>query len=794
MGMRISLKVFLVGAFPIAIAAAIAVAALLFLDAAERARTGAQLAGDIYRNLLVAMSARDDYVHAQPGQREVHAERFTQYSDEARQGLKALAEVVRDPVHGAATAAAREALDRYVESMKQFMTITAQNDALTADMAARAASLIALTDQARQRQHDSNADIVDSLNEGSRKLRVARDIVEEAQELRAAVAATELEHALALLAAALGGDAERIEGQDRLALALTRLRNAAADLTDVLTAADQADVAAELKALLDPYVAGFAASGTTPASPHGPHSPGRALADWVERLVKVNASEQRSLFDLVAQLLGYSVEAAETEQATQNVAIEVLKLSSRAGDALAGRDPEATAAIVAESRTLGETVARLPISPLIQSEMIDALDQWSRGLSDTTTGLERQNGMIADMDAAAVTMVAGARSLNDLLADNAERIGETIRTILIVGAAIGLLVGAATAAVVARSITRPLRGLQQRMVDLANNPQLGPVPEANRRDELGEMARATDFFVTEIVRREQALRRAKDRADSALAELQETQASLIQAEKLASLGQLVAGVAHEINTPLGIALTTSTLLDGEVKRFAEAAAQRQLQRSVLERFVERMTEGSRLLFANLTRAANLVHSFKQVAADQASGERRRFGMAEWLNDLLTSLGPVLRKGGHTVTVECRPDLAIDSYPGALAQVLTNLIVNAVTHAYGEGQAGHMAILVSEPRPDLVRLAFSDDGRGIPPENLGKVFDPFFTTGRSTGSTGLGLHIVYNLVTNRLQGRIDLDSRPGAGTRFVIELPKRVADALPEPERGRALGQMESAAE
>jgi signal transduction histidine kinase len=284
------------------------------------------------------------------------------------------------------------------------------------------------------------------------------------------------------------------------------------------------------------------------------------------------------------------------------------------------------------------------------------------------------------------------------------------------------------------------------------------------------MASAANFFVSEISHREEALRQAKNQADATLAELKETQSNLIQAEKLASLGQLVAGVAHEINTPLGVALTTSTALEREVARLEAQVSGGRISKSEFTGSLARLTEGSKLLLSNLSRAIDLVYSFKQVAADQASGERRQFDLKTWLDELLTSLGPVLRKSGHQVVVTCPPDLVLDTYPGSLAQVLTNLVMNALVHAYPPGVTGILTITASHSRSGTLRLSFADDGRGISPQNLAKIFDPFFTTGRERGSTGLGLHIVYNLVTARLQGTIDVDSTPGRGTTFTVELP------------------------
>jgi signal transduction histidine kinase len=775
--MRISYKVGLVGGIPIAIAAAIALFAWALLHEVERARTGAVLAGAVYRNLLSVANARDAYVNPLSTDRDREAARFYGFQAQARRDLDRLAVLARDPRQKSTTAGASEALGRYAAYMEKLIEVTALNNRLITEMDSRAVSLIALTDQARDRQHASNTDLVASLGEQDRKLRSTRAVVDGAQELRVALAVAEQKRA----ELAQAQDAERRRALD---FALIRVRNAASSLEEVLRTSERVKDADQLTPLAAAYA-------STPPDPSPAAVPGtaslpgdaadaaRKLAAWCDRLLKINTTEQRALHDEAAQMLTYSVEAGETEQATQNIAITTLKLGQRTVDALARRKPDATASILGESKALAATVGSLPISPLIQAEMADALDQWRDALATTTAGLTKQNNMIGEMDVIADTMISHARALNDLFSQDAERIGEFIRNLLMFGAAGGLLVGAATGLLVARSITQPLRRLQRGMMELAADPHGGSISDFGRNDELGDIARAANFFVTEIGRREQALRRAKDRADMALAELKRTQTELIQAEKLASLGQLVAGVAHEINTPLGIALTTATTLGDAVKRFSGNVQNGQLSRSEFVRLLDRMAEGSRLLFTNLTRAASLVQSFKQVSADQASGERRRFEVSAWLNDLMTSLGPALRKTGPDIVVDCRADYFVDTYPGALAQVLTNLVMNALAHAFDPGKSGRLMVSVSQPRSDALRIVVADDGKGIPAENLSKVFDPFFTTGRSRGSTGLGLHIVYNLVTVRLQGKIELDSRPGAGTRFTIDLPASLGETTSE---------------
>lgn len=755
--MRIRYKVALVGIIPITVAAAIALIAWVLLDRAERARSGAALAGTVYRDLVEVVTAKESYIRGQPVERERQARRFEAATGRARSQLGELDAFSDTDAQRRAAADALASLDGYSSEMAQLRALTEQSDQKVTELNARTASLVILTDRARMRQHVSNTDIIASITAGDRRLRQARDIVSVAHDLRAAA-----------LEGRLVAAGEGTVGGDGSLLAEARIRNAAERLAEALRGAGRDGAVDPLREAVQGAASRDGAS---------------RFDDWIERLIKVNATEERALHDEVTQLLTYAVQAAETEQATQNIAIEMLELERLTTNALAVRDADAVGRMVGESRTLATTMGSLPISPLIQSEMIEAMTQWQERLAATGESIAGQNEILTRMAATAEAMNLRAGALYEMLAANADRIGRLVRTTLVIGAAIGLLLGSFTAYVVARSITRPLRGLQHRMIGLAANPAGSLIRDAERRDELGAMARAANVFVTELSRRERDLRSQKERADAALSELRDAQQSLIQAEKLASLGQLVAGVAHEINTPVGVAMTTSTALEGEVESLRRKLETGRLLKSEMTRTVDRLAEGARLTFVNLNRAAELVYSFKQIAADQASGERRRFELKGWLHELLTSLGPMLRRAGHEMAVECPEDIELDSYPGALVQVVTNLISNARDHAFPDGRRGHLALEVT-PLPDgRVRLAFSDDGVGIAPEHIGKIFDPFYTTGRDRGSTGLGLHIIYNLVTGTLGGRIEIDSRPGSGTSVSIEIPASLARAGPSRAAG-----------
>lgn len=246
---------------------------------------------------------------------------------------------------------------------------------------------------------------------------------------------------------------------------------------------------------------------------------------------------------------------------------------------------------------------------------------------------------------------------------------------------------------------------------------------------------------------------------------------LVETEKMAALGSLVAGVAHEINTPVGTSITLASTLMDATRSLLATINTGQLKRSSLNHYLELVQESTSLILNNLHRAGELVQSFKQVAVDQSSLEQRNFRVKPYLEEIMTSLSPQLKS--HTVTISGDDTASIYSYPGALAQVVTNLVTNSLVHGYTEHQSGHLRFNVMQDNNQIV-IQYRDDGCGISPDILEKIFEPFFTTAREKGGTGLGLHITYNLVTQKLLGKIAVQSEVGKGTVFTIELPTSVS--------------------
>jgi signal transduction histidine kinase len=264
--------------------------------------------------------------------------------------------------------------------------------------------------------------------------------------------------------------------------------------------------------------------------------------------------------------------------------------------------------------------------------------------------------------------------------------------------------------------------------------------------------------------------RDKRRLAEAALHASETQRYLIEAERLAALGGLVAGVAHEISSPIGTSLTVASALARRSADFKEQIASGQMRRAMLVEFADSCRGAADQLAANLQRAGGLIQSFKQVAVDRSSDDRRAFDLKLATEQVVASVRSRLLKSQSTLATEMPTDVIMDSFPGPYGQVLTNLIFNALTHGFIDGHRGHILIKAHRLGTDQVEITFSDDGRGISEKVQRHVFDPFFTTRRSEGSTGLGLYIVYNLVTQQLGGKVTLVSAPGKGTTISMTLP------------------------
>jgi len=290
-----------------------------------------------------------------------------------------------------------------------------------------------------------------------------------------------------------------------------------------------------------------------------------------------------------------------------------------------------------------------------------------------------------------------------------------------------------------------------------------------------ELAKLNASLEDRVAVRTAELTQANAQLTEALGTLRRAQDSLVQSEKLAALGGMVAGVAHELNTPIGNSLLASSSLHDRIRGLRQP--QEPLRRSQWERALDEMEEACTIVQRSLTRAADLVSSFKQVAANRSNDQRRRFRLDTTVRELGLTLRPSLRRAQLELGLAIDSDVEMDSYPGPLDQVLINLIQNAIVHAYPDGGPG--VVQISAHREDeQVVIVCTDLGVGISADHLPRVFDPFFTTRLGRGGTGLGLNIVHNIVTGVLGGRIEVDSQPGRGTRFTVHLPLRAPGDVP----------------
>jgi PAS domain S-box-containing protein len=278
-----------------------------------------------------------------------------------------------------------------------------------------------------------------------------------------------------------------------------------------------------------------------------------------------------------------------------------------------------------------------------------------------------------------------------------------------------------------------------------------------------------------VLNRTSDLQEANSKLQLNIENLHKATSQLIQSEKMASLGSLVAGISHEVNTPIGIGVTSASSIQEEVSKLKKEFEAGSMKRSTLEDFIEHVSLASNILMSNLLRASALIRSFKQVAVDQSSEESRSINLREYVAEILSSLHPRIKHTAVSVENNCNDNLDFYTNPSAFYQIISNLLINSMTHAYSEGQPGKILIAAERVGENIV-LEFKDDGKGIAEQDLNRIFDPFFTTKRGQGGSGLGLNIVYNLVKSSLNGNVEVESKLGYGTKFRMVFPMNVEGA------------------
>lgn len=281
-------------------------------------------------------------------------------------------------------------------------------------------------------------------------------------------------------------------------------------------------------------------------------------------------------------------------------------------------------------------------------------------------------------------------------------------------------------------------------------------------------------FIREKHQYQKDLEKANKELKVSLETLERARDQLVQSEKMAALGGLVAGVAHEINTPVGVSVTAASFLADKTSEFNRVYTSGTLKKSQLEKYLHTVEEISNSILINMERAAELISSFKQVAVDQSSENMRRFKLKEYINEILLSLRPRYKNTGHEIYVTCDEDIELNSFPGAFSQIMNNLIMNSLIHGFEDIENGTIQIDITR-NADGIIFIYRDDGRGMTQKEKEQAFDPFYTTRRGKGGTGLGMSILFNLVTQTLKGSIEFETSPGNGVSFIIKLPEQLKD-------------------
>jgi signal transduction histidine kinase len=460
---------------------------------------------------------------------------------------------------------------------------------------------------------------------------------------------------------------------------------------------------------------------------------------------------------------------------------------------------------------VNELLASLKVSPDIKAATILKRDEFTQELSVFATfgpevTVEQFNTII---DQSSLSLGQDQTYIFEPISLDGSVIGYTILTVdlkdlqdqvfnsiflTLIAVASALAIAFYVSNIAQKALTKPIDLLTETTSRVAKDQDYGLRAEITSDDELGVLSRSFNRMLDELERYDQQrkeqedeiirlnqslekkvelrtdeLRNANQKLTESLIQLQSTQKQMVEQEKMASLGSLVAGVAHEINTPIGIGITAISHLEHIITELEEPFLQGKLSKSNFENALRNLKECHTLVFSNLERAAQLVKSFKMVAVDQSSEEKRLFNLKNYLNDIITSLRPEIRKTRLTLSMEIDETLFLNSYPGAFSQIFTNLIMNSIIHGFKAGEEGNIHVQ-AQLKEDTLIIDYKDSGRGISEDISKKIFEPFFTTNRDTGGSGLGTHIIYNLVTQALNGSIELDTSSTNGAHFIILIP------------------------
>lgn len=352
-----------------------------------------------------------------------------------------------------------------------------------------------------------------------------------------------------------------------------------------------------------------------------------------------------------------------------------------------------------------------------------------------------------------------------------------------------------------RTITDPIDGLVNLVTDIAQRKDYSKradkvnVKELNllstsfnqmlervqdhmqaQKEAESEHLRLAQNLEEKVNQRTQALKEANQELIQTLEKLHQFQRQMVQNEKMASLGDMVAGVAHEVNTPIGLGVTASTMMLDRLVDLKKAFDDKSLKASMLSKFMNEGEENLNIIYRNLNRAAELISSFKQVAVDQSSEQNRAFSFKTLMDEILLSMRPRLKNLTHVIRVECDPELCIETKAGPINQIMINLIMNSIIHGFEDLEHGLIIIHAELIDNNKLNLSYKDDGRGIPEHMRKRIFDPFVTTKRGQGGSGLGMHLVFNLVTQALNGSISLTSEVDKGVEFHIVFPVKKVQA------------------